>query len=68
MTERGQLEATLALYWAFIGTVASINYLTGWHALEDGLGITGSGLTAIYLVWFLTVIRGVPEQLEVAFR
>lgn len=68
MAERGQLEATLALYWAFIGTVASIDYLTGWHALEDGLGITGSALTAFYLVWFLTIVKGVPEHLEVAFR
>ena len=67
MTEHSQIEALLALYWAFIGTVAAINYLTGWHALQDGLGLTGSSLTLFYLIWFVTVIRGLPKHWEVAF-
>lgn len=65
--ETGQIEAVLALYWAVIGTAAAINYLTGWHALADGLGLGSTALTAVYGLWFLTLVRGIPGNLEVAF-
>ena len=63
----GQLEAVIALYWAAIGSIAAADYLIGWNALSDGLGVGSAWLTVVYLLWFVTVAKGVPEHLEVAF-
>lgn len=63
----GQLEAVMALYWAVLGTVAAVDYLTGFHILSDGLGLGSAPLFVLNLVWFVTLVRGLPRHLEVAF-
>lgn len=63
-----QVDSLVALYWAGIGSVAAVDYIFSWNALSDGLSLSPGLIVIIYLAWFVTLLRSVPEHLEVALR
>lgn len=67
MSEHGQFESLAALYMAVIGTVAMVEYLTGFDVLTQLVGLQEPWLTILYLGWFVALAKATPERWEAAF-